>query len=721
MKEKEIKTEPAAAGRLFGEFPAPTFEQWRTEAEKALKGAKFESRLVTQTYEDIALQPIYTPDNLPDSELPSPPGSQPFVRGTRAGGYLTAPWLIAQICDQPLGREVNAVLKNELTRGLQAIYLQLDKATLAGEDPDCTAAGKIGDQGFSLASLADLLQALDGVALKQWPVIMQCGVSQLPVIALVAGAAQAQGVELKELTGAITADPLGVLVQQGYLSVDLEALYDEMAAVTFWADSQAPQLKTILADASPYHDAGGNAVQELAFVLATAVEYVNKLQERGLNFSVISRHLRFSFSLGANMFMELAKIRAARVLWNQVAQAFGGKEADCAANIHGRTSRFTKTIYDPYVNMLRTTTEAFAGVAGGLDSLYVGPFDEVIRPSDEFSRRIARNTQLMLQQECSLLQPVDPAGGSWYVEALTGELAQKAWDLFRRTEAFGGMLQAVKAGFPQDQAAATAQKRASNLSKRRDAIVGTNVYANLTEKPLEKPVTNPEAIRSLRISELQEFRAAADIGRRMRCLEHLAEQRNNVTEKTVADAVDAVNAGCSLGEMLAALRSPAAAALTVMPLRLHRAAQLYETVRLTTEQYVSQGWENLKIFLANMGPIPQHKPRADFSRGFFEVGGFTLIGNEGFDTPETAVAAAGKAQADAVVICSTDAVYPELVPQLARQLKLALPECWVILAGLPPEELQPVYKEAGVDEFIHVRADCHASLIRLQKRKGMIP
>ncbi len=717
----EIKAEPAVGGKLFGEFPEPSYEQWRAEAEKALKGASFESKLVTQTYEGIALQPIYTPANLPDSGMISTPGSLPFVRGTHAGGYLTAPWLIAQICDQPQGRDVNTVLKNELARGLQAICLQLDKATLAGEDPDCAAACKIGDQGFSLASLADLLQVLDGVDLQQWPIIIPCGVSQLPVIALVAGAAQAQGVELENLTGAITADPLGLLVQQGYLPVTLETLYDEMAAVTVWADSQAPQLKTILVDASPYHDAGANAVQELAFAVATAVEYVNKLQARGLDFSVISRHLHFSFSLGANMFMELAKIRAARMLWSQVAEAFGGEEADCTANIHGRTSRFTKTIYDPYVNMLRTTTEAFAGVVGGLDSLYVGPFDEVIRPSDEFSRRIARNTQVMLQQECSLLQPVDPAGGSWYVEALTGELAQKAWELFRQTEAYGGMLQAVQAGFPQDQAAVTAQKRAANLAKRRDAIVGTNVYANLNEKPLAKPVTNPEDVRSARIKELQEFRAAGDIRLRMSCLENLAEQRNYLTEKTVTAAVEAVRAGCSLGEILAALRNPVAAPMTVMPLRLHRAAQLYETVRLTTEQYVNQGWENMRIFLANMGPIPQHKPRADFSRGFFEVGGFNLIGNEGFDTPETAAAAACKAQADAVVICSTDAVYPELVPPLARQLKLALPECWVILAGLPPEELQQVYREAGVDEFIHVRADCHASLVRLQKRKGMIP
>jgi methylmalonyl-CoA mutase len=408
------------------------------------------------------------------------------------------------------------------------------------------------------------------------------------------------------------------------------------------------------------------------------------------------------------------------VLWSQVAEAFGGNETDCRANIHGRTSRFTKTIYDPYVNMLRTTTEAFAGVAGGLDSLYVGPFDEVIRPSDEFSRRIARNTQIMLQQECSLLLPVDPAGGSWYVEALTEELAYKAWELFRKTEAYGGMLQAVQAGFPQDQVAATAQKRAANLAKRRDAVVGTNVYANLTEKPLEQTVINPEDIQSARIRELCSFRSVTDIGQRMLCLERLAEQRNNLTEKTLESAVQAVTAGCTIGEILAALRQTVAAPLTVMPLRLHRLAELYETVRLTTEHHVNQGGENLKIFLANMGPIPQHKPRADFSRGFFEVGGFTLIGNNGFDAPAAAVAAAVQVQADAVVICSTDAAYPELVPPLARLLKQARPDVWVILAGLPPEDLQQEYQAAGVDEFIHVRADCHASLVRLQKRKGMI-
>lgn len=722
-KQVDTEIDDASPEGMFAEFSVPSYEDWKTEAEKALKGASFESRLITKTYEEINLQPIYRPEDVAESKLHlSLPGGEPYLRGTRAGGYLTHPWLIAQECDQASVYECNQTLRNELARGLQAVHLRLDSATLLGFDPAAAFAEEVGDTGISLACLQDLAQVLDGIDIGQYPVMVHAGISPAPVMTLFGALARARGVKTQELSGFIAADPLGMLALRGKLPASLESLYDEMASATAWAVFHMPNMRMIMADGSPYHDAGANAVQELAFTLATAVEYVRAMQQRGLKFSRISRRLQFSFSLGANMFMELAKIRAARLLWNQAAKAFGGKGQDCMATIHGRTSRYTKTVYDPYVNMLRTTTEAFAGVVAGLDSLHVGGFDEAVRQGDEFSRRIARNTQIILQQECTLLQPVDPAGGSWYVEALTFELARRAWELFRKTEENGGMFKALQAGFPQAQADRTAKKRMANLATRRAVIVGTNMYANLAEKPLTVTEKQPEAFQTLRQREVDEYRRETDEVERWTRLSQFARQRATGGSTAAASmdyAIAATMAGCTVGEIAAALRREDLTQPVVTKLTVHRASELYEQVRRSTERHIGETGESVRVFLANMGPIPQHKPRADFSRGFFEVGGFAVITNNGFASVEEAAAAAAESGADVIVICSTDATYPELVPPLARLVKEKIPGVWLVLAGLPPEELQAVYKEAGVDEFIHVRANCYETLSRLQQRKGM--
>ncbi|EGO61930.1 methylmalonyl-CoA mutase family protein [Acetonema longum] len=718
---KEEQAEPMAAEeKLFAEFAAPTYESWQSEAEKALKGAPFESRLITKTYEEIDLKPIYRQNDLESEGVHlSLPGSEPFVRGIHAGGYLTKSWLVAQECDQPLAAELNQTLKNELSRGLQSLHIRLDTATCLGLDPDIADAGQVGDRGFSLACLQDLTKALDDISLQQWSVMVPAGARSLPVVALFAALARSRGMDPGELSGSIVADPLGALALQGQLTASLPSVYDELAAVTAWAETRTPYLKTIRADGCPYHDAGANAVQELAYALATAVEYVRELQQRGLEFPVISRHMQFSFALGANMFMELAKIRAARLLWSQAARAFGGKGEECAAVIHGRTSRFTKTGYDPYVNMLRTTTEAFAGVVAGLDSLHVGPFDEAVRPGDEFSRRIARNTQIILQQECGLMQPADPAGGSWYVETLTADLARRAWEIFQQVEMKGGMFLALQAGLPQSQSAKTAQNRFANLAKRRDVIVGTNMYANLAEHPLAASEIDCQAIQARRAEQLTAYRQNRATQEQQRLLTSLAASRQRTGAELVEAAIDAAIAGGSVGEIFLALRREETEPLSITPLQPSRLSEPYEALRRNTEKFKAETGGNVRIFSADIGPIPQHKPRADFSRGFFEVGAFEVLSNNGFASVDEAADTAAASGADAVVICSTDATYPEIVPPLARLIKEKMPGVWLVLAGLPPEDLQAVYREAGVDEFIHVRADCYESLSRLQRRKGM--
>jgi len=523
----------------FEEFPVPSYEQWRKEAEATLDGAPFEKKLVTRTFEGIDLQPIYRKEDLAKlNHLGSAPGQPPYVRGAKT----TNDWEISQ---------------------------------------DCACAPGI--------------------------------------------------------------DPLHKLVG-GKLDKSLEAAFGELAK----ADAIAVNTRL-------YHNAGANAVQELAFAMATAVEYLRQNEARGVSVEQSASKLTFGFSMGADFFMAIAKLRAARLLWSRIVAASGGGEAAQKLRVHASTSLWNKSKLDPYVNMLRNTTEAFAAVAGGCESLFVGPFDEVVRKPDEFSERIARNTQVILSKECHFDHVVDPAGGSYYVETLTAQVAEAAWAVFQQIEKQGGMLKALQAGVPQAQIKAVAAKKAEAIAQRRLSIVGTNVYANATEKPLEG-----------------------------------------------ADA-NWTPCGCGLGESMHPVET----------LSVKRGAEPFEQLRAAVGAS-----DKKKVFLANMGPLRQHKARADFSTGFFQAGGFEVLENRGFQTVDEAAAAFAGSGALVTVICSTDDTYPEVVPALTQKLKAVNPKGLLVLAGFPKEHVE-AFKAAGVDEFIHIRANCHDVLRGIATKLGI--
>jgi methylmalonyl-CoA mutase len=708
--------------RFFAEFPYPTYEEWRAESEKALKGANWEKTLLTKTYEDIQLQPMYRMEDIEGiTHCDSAPGSYPFVRGTSPTGYLTKPWEICQECDEPLASAFHDVVLHELNKGGTAVNMVVDKASKLGIDVDKSDAAFVG-KGLSVSTLEDIQQALSGINLEKTPLFLSAGPSSVQLSSLIIAFMKANGQDLHKFTGCIGADPLAYLSVEGELPATLTQLYDEMSAAVAWVAENGLNLKPILVQGQPYHDSGASAIQELAYVLATGVEYLRNLADRGIAIDTAAKQMYFSFSVGTNFFMEIAKIRAARMLWAQIVEAFGGSEDAQKMHIHARTSAFTKSVYDPYVNMLRTTTEAFSAVVGGVDSLHVGYFDEAIRPADTFSHRISRNNQIMLQRECNLLQPVDPAGGSWYVEKLTNTVAQKAWDLFQETEAAGGITKALEQNVPQQKIKAVAKNRADGLAKRKDVILGTNMYPNLIEKPLDVQPFDYQAFMQQRSKDLASYREDID---EVECLTQLSglKDKSKTASHTGSAIVDAaiqsVLSGATLGELTAALRQGDSASLVIPPLDIHRADREYCQLRKNTESYVARTGKNLDIFLANMGKIPQHKARADFVTGFLEVGAFKILKNDGFPTVEEAAQAAIESGASVAVICSTDATYPELVPPLAKLIKEAKPDMTLFLAGLPPEDLQKVYKEAGVDDFIHVRANCYQMLSKLQKERGI--
>ena len=694
------------------EFTPPTDEEWKAACEALLKGAPFEKKMFTKTYEGITFDPMYTrkhtEDILPKGVMP---GMGDYLRGVDAAGYIGKPWGIAQACDETLPAENNELLRHEHDKGATIYHIVLDTASRTGVD--ARQAEAVGDTGTSVTTVEDMHVLLTGLDLAKFPLYVYAGANAVPLLALVAAARRASGEDMAEVRGIVGADPIGALAADGKLPVSLDAHYDSLAAAARWATVNAPHLRTVFVRSDVYSNGGANDVQEVASVLATATAYLRALCERGLTIDEAASQIAFAFSMGANFFLQIAKLRAVRPLWAQIVGAFGGSAEAQKMRIHARPALFFKTIYDPYVNMLRNTTEIFSGVVGGIDSFESAPFDEPIRKGDEFSRRIARNVQIMLQEEFGLLQPIDPAGGSWAVETLTRQMKEKIWAEFQRIEKEGGIVAALRAGSLQESVAAVLAARFKNADLRRDRIVGNNMYPNMTETLIETRAEDTAALKAQRTADIDAYLSDIDVKHRDEALASLRQAHS------VDHAVEAALAGATIAELMTAV-TEGNGAETVTAIAPHRWSERFEALRQRTEEYKAEKNDNVKIFLANMGPIPQHKARADFTTGFLQVGAFEVLGNDGFKTVEEAADAARASGADAVVICSTDATYPEIVPALAPKLHEVLPKARVFLAGAAPKDLLETYKEAGIDEYISVRANCYEILESLQKQKGMI-
>lgn len=670
------------------EFAAATYEEWRQAAEESLKGAPFDKKLITPTPEGIRLQPIYRKEDLAALELPEAwPGLAPFTRGSRASGFKRTSWLVAQELPYGCAEKFNTALKSDLMRGQNATALVPDTATRRGQDPDTAQVGDVGQCGLSLAARDDAAKALAGVDLTAAPVLVFAGASGLALAGLLTSVAGENG-----LAGAILADPLTEWARDGRLALPPEAAHAELAALTRWGI--AKNIRTVGIQASLWGDAGGTAVEELAFGIATGAEYLRALGAEGIDADAAAPQFVMSLSLGSNFFMQIAKLRAARLLWAKILEAFGAKPLPLY--IHARTSLFNKSSLDPHTNMLRTTSEAFAAAVGGADSLHIAPFDETIRQPDEFSRRIARNVHVILAEECNFSDVADAAGGSWFVESLTLELAKKAWALFQDVEKAGGMARAVAAGMPQQAVAKTAAARLDAVSKRREPMIGVNLFPNPTEKPLEPCEGNAEKMHAERGKRI----AAARKG--------LAS-----VEPTVEGIAAAFTAGATLGEITAALPRTGPTAAEVPALSFTRAAAGYEALREAARKAPP------KVWLAKFGPPKQCKARADFSSGFFDAGGYAVKQTPaGAKSVEEALEAAIAAAAPVVVLCSSDDTYPELVPAFVPALKQKLPGVKVILAGYPPDQIE-AHKASGVDDFIHIKVDCLAFLKNLHRDLGL--
>jgi methylmalonyl-CoA mutase len=701
---------------LREDFPVPTLDQWHEECVRLLKGAPFDKKMLTATHEGITLRPMYTRadlDQLP--HLGAQPGQPPYVRGTAALGYRQRPWEVAQELPYPTYDEFNAALLHDLERGQTAAVLRVDRAGQEGLDPDQAGSELVGKDGTSVASLVGLRRALRGVDLATVPVHIESGSAALTYAAMLVALAREQGLDPAQLRGSVGLDPVAGLAEHGHLPVSLAQAHDELAIVTAWAATHAPNLHTVAASGHAYHDGGASAVQELGITLAAAVHHLRELEQRGLDVDTVAPRIRFGFSVGTHFFMEIARLRAARLLWARIVAAAGGDEKAQRMTIHARTSRFTKTVLDPHVNILRTTTEAMAAILGQVDSLHVAPFDEPLGLPDQFSRRIARNTHTMLREESHLDAVADPAGGSWFVESLTHEVAAAAWQVFQEIESMGGVVEALIAGKVQLMVADTAGARRQSLAQRRDVQVGTNQYPNPTEPVHAGRQVDHVALHRDRSAVLQALRTDNDQAANQAVMEKLAGMLESEGEGVFDAIVEAAAAGATVGELSRTFRHDDEAQLRIDAITAWRAGEMFEALRAAVRDHADR--KAVTVFCANLGNVARYMPRLDFTRGFFQIGGFAVQADRYYADPAEAAAAARLGGAGIAVIVGTDATYEAQAAATAGALKEA-GVGRVLLAGAPGDHAD-AWRAAGVDEFINVRSDAHAVLSSLAASMGV--
>ena len=686
---------------LKTDFPVPSYDEWKEQVIKDLKGVSFEKKLVTKTYEGIDLNPIYTRKDLEGIDhLDNTPGFETYVRGSSASGYVNNGWNIAQSYSYADAEEFNSAITNDLKRGQNAVYMKFDTATELGLDSDHSTPEKVGDKGLSISAIQSFTRTLNNLDLTKTPLFIQTGFSSVNILLLLNAILEAKKIDKSKVSGSLESDSISYLAVNGELPVDLNLLFKEQKIVTEWCSKNLPKLKTLIVNGKNYHNCGANAVQELAFSIAVAVENISRLTEQGLTITQIANQFKFNYGVGTFYFMEVAKLRAHKLIWTKILREFGF-ESEIDHNIHAETSNFFETNYDPYVNLLRTTTEAFSAVIGGVNTLTTNPFDNSIRQANDFSRRIARNTQLILDEESNLSRIIDPAGGSFYVEKLTDQVAKEAWKLFQEIDKNGGMVECLQNGYVQNEIKKVVDERKKNLAKRKDVLVGINMYVNTKEELLENNRNNKEELFKKRSDYIQKYRTSGINEKHQNILNKLNELLNKNSDELIEAGTEAVLEGATIGEITKVLRSTSSDSVSIEKIDQIRISEIFEDLRKKSTTIADKLGEKPKVFLMNMGSVKQHKGRADFSRGFFEVADFNVVYPKGFENAEDAVEALKESKSKVAVICSTDDTYPELVPVITAKIKELNLDVKIVLAGYPKDQIEE-HKKSGVNEFIYL-------------------
>jgi len=675
-----------------------TIEDWQAAAAKEVKGKD----LIWQTPEGIAVKPLYTAEDVAGSD-PGLPGFAPFTRGVRASMYAGRPWTIRQYAGFSTAEESNAFYRRNLAAGQKGLSVAFDLATHRGYDSDHPrVTGDVGKAGVAIDSIEDMKILFDGIPLDQMSVSMTMNGAVIPILAFFIVAGEEQGVPVEKLDGTIQNDILKEFMVRNTYIYPPEPSMRIISDIFAFTSQNMPKFNSISISGYHMQEAGATQVQELAFTIADGMEYVKYGVASGLDIDKFAGRLSFFFAIGMNFFMEIAKLRAARVLWHRVMTKLGAKdERSKMLRTHCQTSGVSLTEQDPYNNVMRTTIEAMAAMLGGTQSLHTNALDEAIALPTDFSARIARNTQIVIQEETGMTKVVDPLGGSYYVESLTNELVDRAWEIIEKVESEGGMAKAVAAGWPKAMIEEASAARAARVDRVEDVIVGVNKYKLAKEDPIDILDVDNVKVREAQIARIAKMKAARDEAACQAALDALREgARGN--GNLLALAVDCARQRATLGEISLAMEdvfgrfgtnpTPVKGIYGGAYQDDRRWARLLDGV----ESVSNRKGRKPRMFVAKMGQDGHDRGANLVSSAFGDLG-FDVVAGPLFQTPKEAAEMAIKADVDVVGASSLAAGHKTLIPELIGHLRDAgRADIKVVAGGVIPAQDYDVLREAGV-------------------------
>ena len=686
-------------------FRTPDVTEWQALADKEGRGRTHED-LVWQTPEGIAVKPLYTADDMQGIEhLGSLPGFAPFVGGPKATMYAGRPWTVRQYAGFSTAEESNAFYRKNLAAGQTGLSVAFDLATHRGYDSDHPrVVGDVGKAGVAIDSVEDMKILFDGIPLDKMSVSMTMNGAVLPILAMYIVAAEEQGVSQDQLSGTMQNDILKeFMVRNTYIYPPAPSMRI-VADIIGYTAKHMPRYNSISISGYHMQEAGGTAVQELGFTIADGIEYVRAALKSGLEVDAFAPRLSFFFGIGMNLFMEAAKLRAARILWSTLMQElFEPKDQrSLMLRTHCQTSGVSLTSQDPYNNIIRTTIEALAAALGGTQSLHTNSFDEALALPTEFSAHIARNTQLVIQEETGVTKVVDPLAGSYYVESLTNELVNAARELFDEIEGLGGMTKAVESGMPKLRIEQSAALKQARIDRGEEVIVGVNKYQRADDTEVDVLDIDNAAVREAQIARLEKVRASRDEQACQAALEKLAAGATNSSTNLVELAVEAARHRASVGEISDALEKTYGRHQAVTQSISGVYGSAYENddnfkmIQQDVEKFVADFGRRPRLLVVKMGQDGHDRGAKIIATAFADIGFDVDIGPL-FQTPEESARHAIENDVHVVGVSSQAAGHKTLVPQLINELKAQNAEDILVICGgvIPPQDYQGL-KDAGV-------------------------
>ena len=676
---------------------------WRSLAEKELRGRPIDD-LNWQTLEGIEVKPLYTRDDtIGLDHMGGVPGQEPFTRGVKATMYAGRPWTIRQYAGFSTADESNAFYRKALAAGQQGVSVAFDLATHRGYDSDHERViGDVGKAGVSIDSVEDMKILFDGIPLDKISVSMTMNGAVIPVLANFIVAGQEQGHSLDALSGTIQNDILKEFMVRNTYIYPPEPSMRIVADIIEYTSNEMPKFNSISISGYHMQEAGANLVQELAFTLADGKEYVKTAIERGMDIDKFAGRLSFFFAIGMNFFMEVAKLRAARLLWHRIMTDLGAKNPRSKMlRMHCQTSGVSLQEQDPYNNVVRTSYEAMSAVLGGTQSLHTNALDEAIALPTEFAARIARNTQLILQEETGVTNVVDPLAGSYYVEKLTAQIAEEAWELIGEVDDLGGMTKAVVMGMPKMRIEEAAAQRQSNIDRGDQVIVGVNKYRLGEEDEIDILDIDNQAVREAQVARLERIRSERDHLACNTALEEVrrrAEGNGNLLEA----AVEAARARASVGEISMAMERvfgrhrAEVTTLTGVYGKAYEGDEKFVAIQASVEAFAKREGRRPRMLVVKMGQDGHDRGAKVIATAFADIG-FDVDVGPLFQTPDEAAQDAIDNDVHVIGISSQAAGHKTLAPELIRILKERdAGDILVVCGGVIPAKDYRFLKDAGV-------------------------